>query len=430
MATIETTTPLPYGVGRAGARFVVLAAVLSALVVLGIVAYAYQFMEGEQVTGMRDLGTGGGAVWGLYIVFVVYFGGVAFAGVTLAAIIRLFDIERLRPIRRMAELLTVVALILAAFTVIIDLGRPVLALKNLLQYTRPQSPFFGTMSFVLSGYLVTGLVFLYLDGRRDAALLAGRAGRLRGFFRLWAAGYSDTPEERERHDRTMFWFALAIIPLLVVATSTLGFVFGLQGGAAGWFGALQAPAFVVWAGLSGIGHLIVIGAIARRFMHLENELPIPMFTWLANVLWVLIVIAFYFIIAEMLTGGYAGHINEVRVQDAVLSGDYAWLFWSMVGVLAVSLVLLFGQFVIGRYSLSALVAAAVLVNLAAIGKRYLIVVPSQTHGRLLPYEAGAYAPTWVEYAIVIGLMALGALAFAAVFKIFPIMDVATSEEGA
>jgi Ni/Fe-hydrogenase subunit HybB-like protein len=69
------------------------------------------------------------------------------------------------------------------------------------------------------------------------------------------------------------------------------------------------------------------------------------------------------------------------------------------------------------------------VNLAAIGKRFLIVVPSQTHGRLLPYETGTYAPTWVEYAVVFGLMALGALAIVLTFKIFPILNIRTPEEG-
>ncbi len=70
------------------------------------------------------------------------------------------------------------------------------------------------------------------------------------------------------------------------------------------------------------------------------------------------------------------------------------------------------------------------VNVAAVGKRFLIVVPSQTHGRLLPYETGSYSPTWVEYSIVIGLMALGALAILTFFKVFPIMDVSESGEEA
>ncbi len=431
MATATQTTPqLPYGVGQINLRFVGLTMALIALVILGVVAYGYQFTEGEAVTGMRSLGTMGGATWGLYIVFVVYFVGVSFAGVTVAAMIRLFNLDHLRPIARMAELLTVVALVLGALSVLVDLGQPGRGIINLLRYARPQSPFFGTMTLVLSGYLFASLIYLYLDGRRDAALMARRPSRLRGFFRLWAAGYQDTPEEQERHRRTTFYLALAIIPLLVVAHSTLGFIFGLQGGSAGWFSALQAPAFVVFAGVSGIGHIILMAAIARRVLKLEAELPLRIFVWLGNMLWILIVIALYFVVAEMLTAGYAAHHHESSVTREILSGEYAWLFWTTIAMLVVSLVLLFGQFVSGRYSIALLIIPAVLVNLAAIGKRFLIVVPSQTHGGLLPYEPGSYAPTWVEYSIVIGLMALGALAIVLFFKVFPIMDVREQSEGA
>ncbi len=428
MATATRTTPqLPYGVGRASAAFIGVAVALAALVALGVFAYAYQFREGEQVTGMRNLGTMGGATWGLYIVFVVYFVGVSFAGVTISAMIRLLNLDHLRPVARMAELLTIVALILGVMSVLVDLGQPGRGIVNLLRYARPQSPFFGTMTLVLSGYLFASITYFYLDSRKDAAAMARRPSRLQGFYRLWAAGYRNTPEEQARHRRTTFWLALAIIPLLVVAHSTLGFIFGIQGGAAGWFSALQAPAFVVLAGVSGIGHIIVMAALARRFLHLEEQLPIRVFAWLGNMLAVLIVAALYFVVAEMLTAGYAAHVHEGEVSSSLLTGDYAWLFWSTIGMFLISLALLFGQFVTGRYSLVLLVIPAVLVNLAAIGKRFLIVVPSQTQGRLLPYEPGTYTPTWVEYSIVIGMMALGALAIALFFKIFPIMEVETSD---
>ena len=63
-----------------------------------------------------------------------------------------------------------------------------------------------------------------------------------------------------------------------------------------------------------------------------------------------------------------------------------------------------------------------LVNAGALGKRYLIVVPSQTHGQLLPYDVGSYSPTWVEYGVAIGLFSLGAAAIAIFMKIFPIIE--------
>jgi hypothetical protein len=93
----------------------------------------------------------GGAAWGLYIVFAVYFAGVAFAGITLAALIRLFNIERLKPIVRLAGLLSVGAVILGAISIMVDLGRPIEGITNLFLYARPQSPFFGTFTLVIAG---------------------------------------------------------------------------------------------------------------------------------------------------------------------------------------------------------------------------------------------------------------------------------------
>jgi Ni/Fe-hydrogenase subunit HybB-like protein len=73
--------------------------------------------------------------------------------------------------------------------------------------------------------------------------------------------------------------------------------------------------------------------------------------------------------------------------------------------------------------------AGLMVGTAGIGERYLIVVPSQTHGRLLPYLKGSYTPSWVEISVVVGLMALEALALVLFFKVFPVMDVDQSQEG-
>jgi molybdopterin-containing oxidoreductase family membrane subunit len=414
---------LPYGVGRISPGFVALITGLLALVVLGVVAYGRQFIEGEVVTGLRDIGSMGGATWGLYIAFLIYFEGVAFAGIAIAAIIRVLNLEHLRPIGRMALVLTVVALVLGALSILADLGQPGRGIVNLLRYTRPESPFFGTFTLAIGGLLFASLSYLYLDGRRDAARLAQEPSRLQGFYRLWAAGYEDSAEARERHRRTTLWLGLALIPLLVVAHSTLGFVFGVQGGAARWYSTLQAPSFIILAGVSGIGHVIVMAAIARSLLNLRAQLTLRVFAWLGNVLWILLAVYLYFMVAELLTATYSGHQHEVRVTDALLTGRYAWLFWLMVSILLLSFAILFSQFLVRRFNLASIILAGVLVNLAAIAERYLLVLPSQTHGRLLPYEAGGYAPTWVEYSIIIGLMALGALAIVLFFKVFPIMEV-------
>jgi molybdopterin-containing oxidoreductase family membrane subunit len=418
---------LPYGVGRLTGGWALLVVALLALVGWGAYAYSRQFVEGKVVTGMRDIGTMGGATWGLYIAFDVYFAGVGFAGITVAALIRLLNLNALRAVARMAELLTVITLILGAFSVLADLGQPLRALINLPLYARPQSPFFGTFTLAIAGFLFGSLVYLYLAGRRDAYLMARYDTPLRPLYRAWAAGYRDTPAQRERHRKTTFWLAIAIIPLLITTHSTLGLVFGLQVGRPGWYSALQAPAFVVLAGVSGVGLLLVIAAILRGYLREEQRLGTGVFRWLGAFLLVLTLAYLYFVVVEVLTAFYAGHHHEQELTQLLLWGAYAPVFWGSVLLLALPAGLLLLQAITGRWNIPALVACGVMVNLAAIGKRYLIVVPSQTHMSLLPYGPGFYAPTWVEYSIIVGLFALGALLYALFVKVFPIMDV--PEEG-
>ena len=418
----ETTrrAELPQGVGHITARWVILLVVLGVLTLVGVFAYTREVTTGMIVTGMRNVGTMGGATWALYITMVVYFIGVSFAGVTVAALIRIFNLNHLRPIVRIAELVTVVALVLGAMPIIADLGQPLRGIINLFKYARPQSPFFGTFTLVVAGYLFASTVYLFLDGRRDAALLTGyENNRLRWYHRLWASGYQDTPPERKRHRTTSFWLALAIIPLLIVAHSTLGFVFGLQVGRPGWYGTLQAPAFVALAGVSGVGLIIVFAAIVRKAVHVERQINMRIFSWLGTFLMVLLFVYLYFLVVELLTLLYATPEVDKRLSDALLFGEYAPIYWTSVAALLLAVIALAVMALRRSWSLALVVAAGVLVNLAAIGKRFLIVVPSQTHGTLLPYEVGSYTPTWEEMAVVVGLFSFGAMLLVGFIKTFP-----------
>lgn len=412
---------LPYNVGKMTPEWTMVMGLAVLMLVFGAYAYAQQLIHGEVVTGLRDIGVGGGVPWGLYIVFVVYFIGISFAGITVAALIRVFNLEHLKPISRMAEVLTVVALIMGAFSVVADVGQPARALPNLLKLARPQSPFFGTFTLVIAGYLFASLVYLFLDTRKDAAACAKTQSKLQWLHKLLAAGYGDTETEREKHKTASYWLALSIIPLLLVAHSTLGFVFGLQSGRPGWFSALQAPSFVVLAGISGMGILIVLATIVRRYHKAEEELNMGVFSWMGKFLMGLLGVYIYFVIVEALTITFEGHIHENNVAGAIMGGQYSGMYWGSVGLLVLSLIALMWQSYGKKWSIGTLTLVGIAVNIAAILKRYVIVVPSQTHGVLLPYDIGTYAPTWVEYGVVMGIMAFGILIFGMFMKAIPII---------
>jgi molybdopterin-containing oxidoreductase family membrane subunit len=398
-------------------------ALLLAGVGVGIYCFTQQVLHGLTVTHMRTVGSGG-AGWGLYIAFDVVFIGISFAGITVAALIRLFNLENLKPLSRMAELLTIVCLALGACIILADLGRPIDGLLKLPRLARPDSPFFGTFTMVIGGYLFSSLVYFFLACRPDAALCAEKKTWLRPFYRLWASGYRGTRAELGRHHQSSFWLSLFILPLLVTAHSTLGFIFGIQGGRPGWFSALQAPSFVAMAGASGIGVLIIVAAVLRKVLHLEEVLGVLVFRWLGNLSFVLTLIVLYFLAADELTASYASALHEREFVHMMITGPYRHLFFLELGSLGLALLIYFAQFALRKASVWWTVLGAISVNVGAVVKRYLLVVPSQTHGQMLPYAPGEYHPSFIELGLIAGLLCLGMLLYTIFVKIFPILPVA------
>jgi molybdopterin-containing oxidoreductase family membrane subunit len=392
----------------------------SALVAWGASSFVRQTELGFISTALRSPGQGG-AAWGLYVAFDVVFVGISFAGITVAAIARLFRVEALEPVTRIAELLTITALLAGGCVIVADLGRPGVGLVHLPEFANPRSPFFGTFTLVIAGYLFSSLVFFLLSGRADAAALAAQnpGGPLARFYRLWASGYRDTDPERRRHRRVTYVLALTILPLLITAHSTLGFIFGIQVGRPGWYGSLQAPGFVVMAGVSGTGVLILLTVGLRKLFGLA--IPDVAIRWLGNFMWILGAVYLYFMAADELTAGYAAPEAERHVAQQLTSGRFAPLFWATVVSLLLAVLIPFLLYLRRKTSVGWVAAAAAFANVAAVLKRFLIVVPSQVEGALLPVERATYTPSLIEVGIVSGLVGFVLLLILVFARIFPLV---------
>tara|TARA_R110002073_G_scaffold336274_1_gene531676 strand:- start:18171 stop:19703 length:1533 start_codon:yes stop_codon:yes gene_type:complete len=403
----------------------ILVAVAMLALFFGIWCFGQQLKYGDIVTGHRNPGYGG-AAWGLYIVFYVFFVGVSFAGISVSALSRLFHIEILKPATRIAELMTISALIAGSCAVFADLGRPLNGLLDLPRLARPQSPFYGTFTLVVAGYLFSSMVFFFLSARHDAAYMAEHGARpLRWVYRLWATGYRGSVAEQRRHNKSSFWLSVTILPLLVAAHSTLGFIFGIQAGRPGWFSALQAPAFVVLAGVSGTGMVILALAAARKIFALEEEIPLLTMRWLTNLMATLAMVYLYLMFVEELTSTYAAPSADRQVAHVIVSGRYAPMFWITVGCLVLTFAIPFVMRLRKVTSLPLMIAVSLLANVAALLKRFLIVVPSQTDGSFIPMEHSGYSPSIIEYGIGAGLFGILVLAVLLFGRIFPLVPSGT-----
>lgn len=389
-------------------------------VAIGIGLYCYydHVEHGLIVSAMRSPGEGG-AAWGLAIVFYMYFVGLSFASFLIVGLTRLLHLEMLRPIIRVCELLCLFALAAGAAGVMTDLGRPFDALIKLPRYANPRSPFFGTFTLVDFSYLFATFVYLFLSSRDEAAKLAEQPGKLRLLYKVWGSGYRDVAAHRIRHRIVTRWLVLTLLPVLVLAYSTFGFIFGTQSGRPGWYSALQAPAVVVLAGVSGIGGIILVSAGVRRMLRLYDRIPDETFRWLGNFQWVLSSVYSYFMIVEVMTSLYEGPEADRTMMHAIIAGPFAPFFWITVVSLLGSFVIPFVLYLRRKTSVRWIVIAAGLANIAGILKRYLLVLPSQTHGALTPTgPSRMYVPTLAEYGILLGLfgiVAFGVLVFVVIF---------------
>ena len=138
---------------------------LLAVMLAGLWAYVWQCVNGLKVTAMREY-----ISWGVYMTNFVFFIGVSHAGTLISAILRVTNAEWRRSITRMAEAITVFALMVGAPMVIIDMGRPDRIL-NVLIHGRLNSPILWDVCSICT-YLCGSLLYLYVAMIPDFALLA------------------------------------------------------------------------------------------------------------------------------------------------------------------------------------------------------------------------------------------------------------------
>ncbi len=132
--------------------------------IAGIIAYIDQVIKGQIVTNMNDY-----ALWGIYISNFVFFVATSFVGTLTVSVLRLTNNNWRTPIVRIAEIISLAAIIMAGLTIMIDMGRPD-RLLNLFIYGRLQSPIIWDV-IIIPTYIVLSLLLLYFPLLPDLAIL-------------------------------------------------------------------------------------------------------------------------------------------------------------------------------------------------------------------------------------------------------------------
>ncbi|RLD75486.1 MAG: hypothetical protein DRJ15_16955, partial [Bacteroidetes bacterium] len=129
---------------------------LTLLILWGIYALIIQITQGHIVTGMRD-----NVVWGIFIVNFIFFMGISYAGALISGTLHLFRTSWRKPVIRMAELITIIALFIGPLYILLCIGR-LDRLPYLVLFGRIQSPITWDV-IAISTDIFGCIIFLYLS---------------------------------------------------------------------------------------------------------------------------------------------------------------------------------------------------------------------------------------------------------------------------
>jgi molybdopterin-containing oxidoreductase family membrane subunit len=411
-----------------GRSYWIALAASAGLAAFGGWAYSILFREGLHRTGLlRPVG------WGNLVVDFVFWIGIAHAGTLISAILLLFRARFRTAVNRVAEMMTVVAILTAGFFPILHLGRPwlgywILPIPNQRQlWVNFRSPLIWD-AFAISIYLFVSIVFLLVGVVPDAAALRdGATGWRRGLYRALSLGWRGTDEQWRHYTRAYLLFAAFVTPLVVSVHSIVSWDFAVSL-VPGWHSSLFPPYFVAGAILSGVAMVITVLVPLRRAFRLEDLVTQRHLDLLTRLVILTSTIVGYFYATEVLTA-LTGAPDDPERSTIVyrMIGPYAPLFWLMVACNCGGPMLLFSRR--ARHSLPAVLVICIAVNVGMWLERFDIVVTSLSHDRL-PFDWRFYIPSWVEWGITLGAFGWFFFLFLIGLKLLPPLSIAELKEEA
>jgi Ni/Fe-hydrogenase subunit HybB-like protein len=412
--------------GRPGAAYVLSVALAVTLAGFGGWCYSLIVREGLHWTGLRRP-----VMWGALITDFVFWVGIAHSGTLISAILFLFRAKFRTAVYRVAEMMTVFAVMTAGLYPIFHLGRPWFAHWLLpLPNTRGlwinfKSPLIWDV-FAISTYLTVSAIFLVVGMAPDNAALRDVAtGWRRRIYSALSFGWRGTDEQWRHYSRAYLFFAAFATPLVVSVHSVVSWDFAVSI-TPGWHSTLFPPYFVAGAILSGVAMVITILVPMRRVLHLEAIITPFHLDMLARLLILTSAIITYSYTTEMVTAFMLPpHDPERSTMLFRMTGTYAPLFWLMVTCNCVGPALLLFRRV--RTTTWSLLVICVLVNVGMWLERFNIVVTSLAHDRM-PFSWRTYWPTWVEWGMTFGAFGWFFFLFLLGLKLLPSVSISELKE--
>ena len=396
------------------------ASVLLTGLLLGAIAYTVG-------VGIGVWGNNIPVAWAYAITNFVWWIGIGHAGTFISAFLLLLNQPWRASINRLAEAMTIFALVNAGLFPVLHLGRPWF-FYWLVPYPARMGVWPNFKSALpwdvaaVTTYFTVSLLFWYVGMLPDLATARDRltGGLRRRIYGLFALGWRGNAWQWRRHKVVSLLMAGLAAPLVVSVHSVVSLDFTISQ-LPGWHSTIFPPYFVIGAIYSGFAMLLVLVIPVRAVFRLHDVITERHLANLAKLILATGVMLTYCYLVEVVMTWYSADGFERYVHFVERpAGDYAWQYWLMIGCNVLTPQLFWFRRL--RTSVPVLVGAGVLILVGMWLERFLIIATSLSRD-FLPSSWHPFTPTWVDWSLLAGTVGLFAFLFLLFLRFVPSIGV-------
>jgi Ni/Fe-hydrogenase subunit HybB-like protein len=395
---------------------------LGTLLLLGTVTYTV-------LVGIGTWGNNIPVAWAFAITNFVWWIGIGHAGTFISAFLLLLNQHWRGSINRVAEAMTIFALVNAALFPLLHLGRPWF-FYWLIPYPATMNVWPNFKSALpwdvaaVTTYFTVSLLFWYLGLVPDLASARDRAPtrRRRLAYGVFAMGWHGSGFQWERYRIAYVLLAALATPLVISVHSVVSLDFSIAQ-LPGWHSTIFPPYFVVGAIYSGLAMVLILLLPLRRAFRLYDIVTEAHLDAIAKLMLAMGLMLTYSYVIETFMAWYSANAAErYTYLTSRPFGPYAIAYWIMTILNVVSPQLFWWRRLRTNTVVLFLTSAGILVGMWM--ERFIIIVTSLNRD-FLTSSWHIYIPTWVDWSILAGSLGLFGFLFLLFVRFVP--SVAISE---
>ncbi|HVX42112.1 MAG TPA: NrfD/PsrC family molybdoenzyme membrane anchor subunit [Gemmatimonadaceae bacterium] len=382
------------------------------------------------VTVARGVGTWGNNIpvaWAFAITDFVWWIGIGHAGTFISAFLLLLNQHWRSSINRIAEAMTIFALVNAGLFPVLHLGRPWF-FYWLIPYPATMGVWPNFKSALpwdiaaVTTYLTVSLLFWYAGLVPDLATARDHVTSrfARRVYGIFALGWRGASVEWRQHRVAMVLLAALATPLVVSVHSVVSLDFAIAQ-LPGWHSTIFPPYFVVGAIYSGFAMVLLLVLPLRRAYRLEHVITKRHLDAMAKLTLVMAMLLLYAYVIEAFLAWYRHDPHEAFTNLYERpAGTYAAIYWTMIFCNIVAPQMYWWKRC--RTSEVTLYLGAALILIGMWLERFIIIVVS-LHRDFLPSSWHFYRPTWVDFGLLGGSIGLFGFLFLLFVRFVPFVAI-------